>query len=266
MPSPEEVAAAIQTIDQLTSWLESAGLSAGAIAQFKFNALAVMYPELKEVAQLAKQLIGAAHPVPEVGMGATELAQILADTLEVNIKPEQINKALMALGYQERDEAKRVWKLTEAGSEHGTTLLATSQTNQWSGTQVKWYRSVIPILENYFKQTIETASVRSENSHTDNGSVPAGANAKRKKNWTIAERIKELNLPSNPDQIQLIQEFADEFYTEQYGTNPPKLSGRKTLVSSYPAEAVEVVDRAIQTVFNPKKKSCSEEIKSLCGE
>lgn len=255
MPSPEQVTTAIQTIDQLTSWLENAGLSAGAIAQFKFNALAAMYPELKEVAQLAKELIGAAHPVAEVGMSATELAQILADTLEVNIKPEQINKALMALGYQERDEAKRVWKLTEAGSEHGTTLLATSQTNQWSGTQVKWYSSVIPILENYFKQTIETTSEQSENSHTGNGSVPAGANAKRKKNWTIAERIKELNLKSNPAQIQLIQEFADEFYLEKYGTKPPKLSGRKTPTSSYPDEAVEIiVDRAIETVFNPKKK------------
>lgn len=256
MPSPEQVAAAIQTIDQLTSWLENAGLSVGAIAQFKFNALATMYPELKEVAELAKQLIGAAHPVSEVGMSATELAQTLADTLEVNIKPEQVNKALVALGYQERDEAKRVWKLTEAGKEHGTILLATSLTNQWSGTQVKWYRSVIPILENYFKQTIETASEQSENSHTDNGSVSAGANAKRKKNWTIAERIKELNLQSNPAQIQLIQEFADEFYLEKYGTKPPKLSGRKAPTSSYPAEAVEIiVDRAIETVFNPKKKS-----------
>jgi hypothetical protein len=248
MLSPEQVAAAIQTIDQLTSWLENAGLSAGAIAQFKFNALATMYPELKEVAELAQQLIGAAHPVPEVGMSATELAQILADTLEANIKPEQVNKALVALGYQERDEAKRVWRLTEAGKEHGTTLLATSLTNQWSGTQVKWYSSVIPILENYFKQ--------SENSYTGNGSVPAGANTKRKKNWTIAERIKELNLKSNPAQIQLIQEFADEFYLEKYGTKPPKLSGRKAPTSSYPDEAVEIiVDRAIETVFNPKKKS-----------
>jgi len=53
MPSPEIVATAVQTIDQLSDWLENAGLSNAAIAQFKFNALAAMHPQLKQVAEWA---------------------------------------------------------------------------------------------------------------------------------------------------------------------------------------------------------------------
>lgn len=105
MPSPEQITIAISTIDQLSGWLENAGLNQVAIAQFKFNSLAAMYPELKEVAE------------------------------------------------------------------------------------------------------------------------------------------------------KLIQSFADDYYLEKYGTNPPKIAGRKVPTSNYPSEAIEIVDRAIETVFNPKKKS-----------
>jgi len=65
MPTSEKIAAAIETIDHLVAWLQDTGLSASAIAQFKFNSLASMYPELKGVAETAKQLIGAASPLTE---------------------------------------------------------------------------------------------------------------------------------------------------------------------------------------------------------
>lgn len=275
MPSPEQVAAAITTIDQLSGWLENAGLSAATIAHFKFNALVAIHPELKEVAEIAKSLIGATFPITEEGMTVTELASILTESLGTSVKPEQANKALVAFGYQERNEAKRTWTLTETGKEHGISLLATSTTNAWSGVQVKWCRSVIPVLLNYFQETLDQSNSLtkndesfqeyskevhdSNNGSSDNNSASNHAtqktDSKQKKAWTVAERIKELNLKSNPTQIQLIQDFADEFYLEQYGTKPPKLSGRKTPVSSYPSEALPIVDRAIQTVFNPKKKS-----------
>ncbi|MFB2881004.1 hypothetical protein [Floridanema aerugineum] len=168
MPSPEQVATAIQTIDQLSNWLLNTGLSNAAIAQFKFNALATMYPELKEIAELAKSLIGATHSLPEEGMSATELAALLTENLTVKIKPEQVNTALVKLGYQERNDEKRIWILTEAGSQHGISLLATSKTNKWQGSQLKWYRSVIPILEDYFRQPDNLADV----AQGRNGSSP----------------------------------------------------------------------------------------------
>ncbi|MFB2893120.1 hypothetical protein ACE1CI_09425 [Aerosakkonemataceae cyanobacterium BLCC-F50] len=157
MPSAEQITTAMATIDQLSNWLDNTGLNAAAIAQFKFNALAAMYPELREVAELAKQLIGATSPVPEVGMGATELAQVLKESLNANIKAEQVNQALVALGYQERNTEKRIWLLTETGSNYGTAILATSTTNKWQGSQLKWYRSVIPKLEEYFRDAANQA-------------------------------------------------------------------------------------------------------------
>lgn len=246
MVSPEQITAAISTIDQLSNWLENAGLDQVAIAQFKFNSLAAMYPELKEVAEIAKSLIGTAFPLTEEGMTVTQLATIVTENLGKKIKPEQVNQALVELGYQERNEEKRTWNLTETGKEHGISLLATSTTNSWSGVQVKWYRSVIPILLDYFPEKGDSSDVQDSTTKSS---------SKGKKAWTIAERIKEQKLTSNPEQIQLIQSFADEFYLEQYGTKPPRLSGRKTPTSSYPSEAIEIVDRAIEKVFNPKKKS-----------
>ncbi|MFB2839320.1 hypothetical protein [Floridanema evergladense] len=261
MPSPEQVATAIQTIDQLSNWLENTGLSNAAIAQFKFNALAAIYPELKEIAELAKSLIGATHSLPEEGMSVTELAALLTENLTVKIKPEQVNTALVKLGYQERNNEKRIWILTEAGSEHGISLLATSKTNKWQGSQLKWYRSVIPILEDYFRQPDNLVDV----AQGINGSSPETeannqtnnkANTKTKKAWTVAERLKEKGIKSNPDQIQLIQSFADGYYTEKHGTKPPKLTNRKIPVSSYPGEeSIELIDKAIDTVLNPRKKT-----------
>ncbi len=97
IPTPEEIAAAIETIDHLTAWLQETGLSASAIAQFKFNSLASMYPELRGIAETAKQLIGVTSPLTEVGMTVTELAAVLADSLEFKIKPDVVNKALVVL-------------------------------------------------------------------------------------------------------------------------------------------------------------------------
>ncbi|OKH30310.1 hypothetical protein NIES2119_31215 [[Phormidium ambiguum] IAM M-71] len=275
MPSPEQITTAISTIDQLSGWLENAGLDQVAIVQFKFNSLAVMYPELKEVAEIAKSAIGSAFPITEEGMTVTELANIITENLGKSIKPDRVNKALVELGYQERNDVKRTWSLTEAGKEHGICLLATSAKNSWSGVQVKWHRSVISVLLNYFQENLEESNSLTINSQSSteplqeenaskNGSSNSNSasdrtalkdNSKPKKNWTIAERIKEKNLKSNPEQIRLIQSFADDYYLEKYGTKPPKLAGRKVPTSNYPSEAIEIVDRAIETVFNPKKRS-----------
>jgi transposase len=274
MPSPEQITTAISTIDQLSGWLENAGLDQVAIVQFKFNSLAVMYPELKEVAEIAKSVIGTAFPITEEGMTVTQLANIITENLGKSIKPDRVNKALVELGYQERNEAKRTWSLTEAGKEHGICLLATSAKNSWSGVQVKWYRSVISVLLNYFQENLEESNLLTINSQSiaeplpeentnKNGSSNSNSASNQasskdnssKKNWTIAERIKEKDLKSNPEQIKLIQSFADDYYLEKYGTKPPKLAGRKVPTSNYPSEAIEIVDRAIETVFNPKKRS-----------
>ncbi|MBD2311107.1 hypothetical protein H6G20_05340 [Desertifilum sp. FACHB-1129] len=266
MLSPEQLQNAMETIDRLSGWLDDTGLKQAAIAQWKFNALAAMYPDLREVTELAKQLIGSSSPLPDAGMSVTEVASLLTESLETKIKPEQVNQALVTLGYQSRNEQKRIWILTEAGMEHGTSLLATSGNNKWQGTQVKWHRSILAILENYFREEINSTGdadesvlpleyTSSSNSSQPQSNASSKTQSKSKKTWTIAERIKELNLKSNPTQIQLIQDFADELYKEKHGTLPSRLSGRKSLTSSYPTTEVELIDRAIAMVFDPQKKA-----------
>lgn len=111
MPTSEKIAAAIETIDHLVAWLQDTGLSASAIAQFKFNSLASMYPELKGVAETAKQLIGAASPLTEVGMTVTELAAILTDNLECKIKPDLlISSPLMNQGDSNLPKQRKLFR------------------------------------------------------------------------------------------------------------------------------------------------------------
>jgi|GEM_PF-1278081 len=269
IPSGEQIGAAMETIDRLATWLTDAKLSEAQVAQFKFNSLAAMYPELRGVVEMAKQSLGTACLLTEVGMTVTEVAARLTEKLSVKVKPDTVNKALMTLGYQERNETKRIWTLTEAGSAHGISMLATSTTNKWSGPQLKWYTSVVPILEDYLREAgildgdsssqgaatlVDIKSfVSSEDNQLITDTNDNSANTEDKASWTIPERIKTLGITVSANQVQLIQTFADESYTEQYNSHPPKLKVRKSHYSTYPGELVEVLDKAIHTVLSPKK-------------
>src|SRR5919202_3743457 len=173
MAAPETLAAAMEAINTLAVWLVEAGLESSAIAQWKFNALAKKFPDLADIIEDAKKLIGSSAPVPEVGMTVSELAQRLTEELGRQLKPVEVNQALVELGFQVRpDNGKRIWQLTEVGKEYGFSRLATSKTNDWSGPQVTWRESVIPVLIDYFESTHNTAVEALEAS---NGAIPAAA-------------------------------------------------------------------------------------------
>ncbi len=53
---------------RLSVWLKEAGLDESAIAHFKYNALAKKFPDLADIIEDAKKLIGAKATVPSVGM------------------------------------------------------------------------------------------------------------------------------------------------------------------------------------------------------
>ena len=75
LPNPDNLAVAMQTINTLADWLEGSGLEPGAICQWKYNCLATAYPGLSDIIESAKTLLGSTMPVPETGMGVTELAE-----------------------------------------------------------------------------------------------------------------------------------------------------------------------------------------------
>src|ERR671933_2776550 len=171
--SSEAIATAMESINTLAVWLQDAGLDESAIAHWKFNALARKFPDLADIIEDAKKLISSGAPLPDVGMTATLMASRLSDDLGKKIKPASVNEALVELGFQVRPEnGKRIWQLTEEGKEYGFSRLATSVTNDWSGPQVTWRESVIPVLIDYFESTQNTAV---ETIEASNGSTPSAA-------------------------------------------------------------------------------------------
>src|SRR4028119_72 len=97
--APDALAAAMESINTLSVWLKEAGLDESAIAHFKYNALAKKFPDLADIIEDAKKLIGAKATVPSVGMTVSEVASRLSEELERLIKPAQVNQVLVELGF-----------------------------------------------------------------------------------------------------------------------------------------------------------------------
>ncbi|AFZ15700.1 hypothetical protein Cri9333_4944 (plasmid) [Crinalium epipsammum PCC 9333] len=244
LPTPDNLAATMQTIDTLAGWLENTGIASGAIAQWKYNCLATTFPALSNLVESAKTLLGSTMPIPETGMGVTELANLLTESCERKIKPADVNQALVALGFQVRQEALRVWELTESGSEFGMALLATSKTNTWSGAQVKWFKSVIPLLEEHFQSQSDSneqvAESRNGKSHAPDS---------ERQYWFMEERVKHLGLKSNADQRLHIDMYVADSYKERHGKPPGKQLFKNTQSTAVPVADVDLLDEAINKVI-----------------
>jgi hypothetical protein len=258
--SPESIATAMESINTLSVWLKEAGLDESVIAHFKFNALAKKFPDLADIIEDAKKLIGVGAPLPEVGMTVTEIASRLTDDLGRKIKPASVNEALVELGFQVRpDNGKRIWQLTEEGKEYGFSRLATSVTNDWSGPQVTWRESVIPVLIDYFESTNNTAV---ETLEALNGSPPAAAlptspseEEPEAKSWMIADRVKALKKKVTASQRLHIDMEAVEAYKQRHGKPPAKEQVKDKYYDIYPAADLDLVDEAIDRVLKRYAKS-----------
>lgn len=260
--TPEAIATAMESINTLAVWLKDAGLDESAIAHWKFNALARKFPDLADIIEDAKKLISSGAPLPEVGMTATEVASRLSDDLGRKIKPAQVNEALVELGLQVRPEnGKRIWQLTEAGTEYGFSRLATSKTNDWSGPQVTWRESVIPLLIDYFESIDEEKSVGMETQETSDPSpldIPTPQDSTSQglpeselesKSWMISARIKALKKKVNSSQKLHIDMEAAEAYKERHGKPPSKEQLKGKYYDIYLASDLDLVDEAIERVL-----------------
>lgn len=234
LPPPDQLNCAIQSLDIMAKLLAESGLEAPAIAQWRLNSLIHIFPNfpaLAKVVEEAKIAVGITQ-LTEAGRSVTDVATQLSETLERKIKPEQVNKALVALGLQTYLEEQRVWQLTEAGKRHGQSFLATSRTNKWSGSRTTWNDSVIPLLEEYLQSSAESEvelelKLESEaptqilkpsraKAASKNGAVP------KPETWSISERLKALKQKVSADQMMHIGMEAAAAYAEKHGTIPSK--------------------------------------------
>ncbi len=258
--TPELIATAMESINTLAVWLREAGLDESAIAHFKFNALAKKFPDLADIIEDAKKLIGVGAPLPEVGMTVTDVASRLTDDLGRKIKPASVNEALVELGFQVRpDNGKRIWQLTEEGKEYGFSRLATSVTNDWSGPQVTWRESVIPVLIDYFESTNNTVLEIPEasNSSTPPAALPtqSAESEPEAKNWMIGDRVKALKKKVTASQRLHVDMEAAEAYKQRHGKPPAKEQVKDKYYDIYPAADLDLVDEAIDRVLKRHTKS-----------
>jgi len=257
--APDALAAAMESINTLSVWLKEAGLDESAIAQWKFNALAKKFPDLADIIEDAKKLIGSSATVPEVGMNVSEVAERLTSEFGHQIKPAQVNQVLVELGFQVRpDNGKRIWQLTEEGKEYGLSRLATSKTNDWSGPQVTWGEAVIPVLIDYFEKasSVDLAlSEPNEDTLTPASKSEPEPEEPESKSWRLSERIKASKKKVTASQRLHIEMEAAEAYKERHGKPPAKEQVKGKYYDVYPAADFDLVDEAIERVLKRYAKS-----------
>jgi hypothetical protein len=246
----------MESINTLAAWLADAGLDKSAIAQWKFNALAKKFPDLADIIEDAKKLIGSTASVPSVGMTVSSVAEQLTEKLGRKIKPAQVNQALVELGFQVRpDNGKRIWQLTESGKEYGFSRLATSVTNDWSGPQVTWGEAVIPVLTDYFEKAVSldlALSQSSEDTPTpDKGLEPEPES----NNWLLSSRIKASKKKVTASQRMHMEMEAAEAYKERHGKPPAKEQVKGKYYDVYPSSDLDLLDAAIERVLKRYAKS-----------
>ncbi len=138
-PQPLPLAEKLNAMEQM---LADMGIDPVLLRQVKLDTVAKYNPELKDMAELGKKLLGAQNPLESVGLTPTQLGA----KLDLPLSARQVNAQLEALGLQYRDCSgkKAIWQLTIAGHEYGRVYLATK--DQWSGAQIHWQVQVLDLM------------------------------------------------------------------------------------------------------------------------
>ena len=141
------------SLELIARWLKTTGIDEKAIAQWKLNILAGHYPMLKDAVTSATKLLAVQDEAQVSGMIASQVAKKVSESLNGKVTAAQVNQALHDLNLQEWVKSgSRERKLTEKGKQYGRAMLVTSKTNAWSGAQLRWFESVIPVLSTYFQE------------------------------------------------------------------------------------------------------------------
>jgi hypothetical protein len=136
----------------IAKWLEEAGLEQRAITLWKFNVLAQRFPALADAVKEAQEQLAAHSHVEPSGMIASQVAAKVSKQIGRKVTAAQVNAALHELELQQWAKPNsRERRLTEKGKKYGQAMLAISKTNAWSGAQLRWFDSVVPLLCDFFE-------------------------------------------------------------------------------------------------------------------
>lgn len=139
----------------VAQFMKQVGVESAIADSLVLDAVASQFPELKGMTETGKRLLSAQAPLESVGLTPTEIGE----RLEPSVNAKVVNSALEILGLQEKGtrqstktgKDKHFWQLTEKGKRYGHVYLATGG-NNWSGGQIRWQESVIPVIQEYQEQ------------------------------------------------------------------------------------------------------------------
>lgn len=128
------------------------GVDPTIIKQKKLDVAAKSLPDVQEMIEAGKLAIASLTPRQSIGLTPTELGE----QLNPSQKAKVVNEALADLGLQTKmhrqstknpAKTKSFWQVTDQGRQYSYVALTTAA--DWSGGQIRWYESVIPLLQQY---------------------------------------------------------------------------------------------------------------------
>lgn len=173
-PYPEEAEANVATlreIESLFTSLERLGIKPMLVESAKLTAVAKSIPHLSIAAEEGKRLISSQLSLEEMPMSPTELGMAIAKRLGLRELPsaQKINQVLRDAELQTRETAidsqgnqKKNWILTEAGKKYGQLQMDTARGHNKTVFCIRWFSSVIPVIERMFTSSPEASLVGSQ--------------------------------------------------------------------------------------------------------
>ena len=150
----------LEEIELVFGGLHKLNIKAELIESAKLTAISKSIPRLSTVAEEGKRLISSEMIVEEIPVSPTKLGELISQKyrLPSTISAQKINQALQQAGLQLRKEqkadgkkkAKFIWELTERGEEFAQLQMDTARIHGKTVFCLRWFTSVIPLIENIF--------------------------------------------------------------------------------------------------------------------
>ena len=111
--------------------------------------IAKAIPELTLTMADAKETLPCL-PIPNALLTVSQLCKLIEEETGEQISAIALNKKLQQRGLQYRNDCDNPrWLPTDLGKEHGTVVLDTARSRDKTVQVLKWYRTVLDLLEDY---------------------------------------------------------------------------------------------------------------------
>lgn len=151
----------VDAIATASAVLKKAGISGGQVASWELGQYAKYDSSNAPVYEDGKRLLSSQMAIQEVPMSPTEIGKEIALKMNWPKVPsaQKVNQALIDAGLQVAERSfnskgkPRVnYHLTEIGKRYGETVIDTARGHGKTVFHVRWFKSVIPVVSEYFQQ------------------------------------------------------------------------------------------------------------------